>query len=213
MVRAERMVVLLRRLYGTFHTFLAWSIYIQTISRQILCIGMVRGPKNDEVLRHPPYGRQWKALGVEYTHFKWDDGNLMLGYNMDGMNPFGNKSSLHNTWPMVVCIHNLPPSVTMKRKYQHMVVQIQGPSQPGNNLNLYVQLFKEELEILWSDEGVDTWDALTGEYFPMSDALFTTVQNYPAYEYQSDRFCHRNCACFRCMNETLHLYLKQSHVT
>ena len=62
----------------------------------------------------------------------------------------------------------------MKRKYLHMVMLIQGPSQLGSDLNLYLQLLKEELEILW-DEGVQTYDAKTGMYFPMKAVLLTTV--------------------------------------
>jgi hypothetical protein len=39
-----------------------------------------------------------------------------------------------------------------------MVMSIQGPTQPGNDFNLYIELLKEELDILWSREGVHTWD-------------------------------------------------------
>jgi hypothetical protein len=31
----------------------------------------------------------------------------------------------------------------MKRKYMHMSVLIEGPKQPGNDLNLYLGLLKE----------------------------------------------------------------------
>ena len=49
----------------------------------------------------------------------------------------------------------------MKRKYIHMSMLIQGPKQPGNDLNLYLQLLKDELDMLWAEEGVSTWDAAT----------------------------------------------------
>jgi hypothetical protein len=45
----------------------------------------------------------------------------------------------------------------MKRKYIHMSILIQGPKQPGININLYLQLLKDELDTLW-DQGVNTWD-------------------------------------------------------
>ena len=48
----------------------------------------------------------------------------------------------------------------MKRKYIHMIMLIQGPTQPGNDINLYLQLLKEELETLWAKPGVNTWDAV-----------------------------------------------------
>ena len=37
----------------------------------------------------------------------------------------------------------------MKRKYIHMSMLIEGPKQPGNNINLYLGLLKEELDTLW----------------------------------------------------------------
>jgi hypothetical protein len=35
---------------------------------------------------------------------------------------------------------------------------IEGPTQPGSDINLYLELLKEELDTLW-EEGVETWDA------------------------------------------------------
>ena len=36
----------------------------------------------------------------------------------------------------------------MKRKYIHMSMLIQGPKQPGNDINLYLKLLKDELDTL-----------------------------------------------------------------
>jgi hypothetical protein len=63
----------------------------------------------------------------------------------------------------------------MKRKYIHMSILIQRPKQPGNDLNLYLQLLKDELETLWNTAGVNTWDATVGDYFPMRAVLLTMV--------------------------------------
>jgi len=71
----------------------------------------------------------------------------------------------------------------MKRKYIHMNMLIKGPIQPGNDLNLYLQLLKEELHMLWAEPGVNTWDASVREYFPMRAALITMVQDYLGYRY------------------------------
>src|SRR4051812_39914091 len=65
----------------------------------------------------------------------------------------------------------------MKRKYMHMSVLIEGPKQPGNDLNLYLGLLKEELDTLWRTP-VITWDAHDGRYFPMEAAMLTTVHDY-----------------------------------
>ena len=70
-----------------------------------------------------------------------------------------------------------PPWLCMKSKYIHMSMLIQGPKQPGNNINLYPGLLQEELDTLWKTPA-KTWDASKGEYFNMRAALITTVQDY-----------------------------------
>ena len=90
----------------------------------------------------------------------------------------------------------------MKRKYIHMSMLIQGPKQPGNDLNLYLQLLKDELDTLWAEEGVSTWDAATEQYFPMRAALITTVQDYLGYGYIACQACHGHNACVKCMDDT-----------
>ena len=45
----------------------------------------------------------------------------------------------------------------MKRKYIHMSMLIEGPKQPGNDINLYLGLLKEELDTLWKTPA-NMWD-------------------------------------------------------
>ena len=52
----------------------------------------------------------------------------------------------------------------MKRKYIHMSMLIEGPKQPGNDINLYLGLLKEELDTLWKTPA-NTWDTAEKEYF------------------------------------------------
>ena len=63
----------------------------------------------------------------------------------------------------------------MKKKYIHMVMLIQGPKQPGNDIDVYLKIFKEELQILWSKQGVNTWNARKQDHFPMRALMLTTV--------------------------------------
>jgi hypothetical protein len=159
------------------------------------------------VLTHPSDASQWKALDIEFGSFGADPRNIRLGASTDGFNPFGNQSSTHSTCPVFVWIYNLPPWLCMKRKYIQMSMLIQGPTQPGNDINMYLELLKEELETLWAEEGVDTWDAVAEEYFPLRAALITTVQDYLGYGYISCQVCHGHKACVRCMEETMFLQL------
>jgi hypothetical protein len=66
----------------------------------------------------------------------------------------------------------------MKRKYIHMCMLIQGPTQPVNDISLYLQLLDEELDALWANEGVNTWDTVVEDYFPIRFTLITTVRDY-----------------------------------
>ena len=68
----------------------------------------------------------------------------------------------------------------MKSKYIHMSMLIQGPKQPGNNINLYLGLLQQELDMLWKTPA-KTWDAIKGKYFYMRAALITTVHDYLSY--------------------------------
>jgi hypothetical protein len=108
-----------------------------------------------------------------------------------------------------VWIYNLPPWLCIKRKYIHMSILIQGPKQPGNDLNMYLQLLKDELDMLWNTAGVNTWNAAAGDYFPMRVMLLTTVQDYLGYGYIACQVCHRHNACVKCMDDTTWLQLKK----
>ena len=90
------------------------------------------------MLRHPLDASQWTALDLEYPVFGKDPRNLRLGASANGLNPFGSQSSTHITWPIFVWIYNLPPWKCMKKKYITMSMLVQGPKQPGTDLNLYL---------------------------------------------------------------------------
>src|SRR3954465_2832858 len=65
-------------------------------------------PDKDMMLGHPSDGTQWEALNFE-EDFGKDPRNVVLVASTDGVNPFGNQSSTHNTWPVFVCMYNIPP--------------------------------------------------------------------------------------------------------
>ncbi|KAK1607915.1 hypothetical protein QYE76_031588 [Lolium multiflorum] len=82
--------------------------------------------KSDGELRHPADGTQWRKIDREFKDFAADARNIRFGLSTDGMNPFGEQSSSHSTWPVTLCIYNLPPWLCMKRKFIMMPVLIQG---------------------------------------------------------------------------------------
>jgi hypothetical protein len=65
--------------------------------------------KKDGKFRHPADGAQWGNIN---NHFPWFDKNvrsIRFAMSTDGVNPFGNQSSTHSTWSVVLSLYNLPP--------------------------------------------------------------------------------------------------------
>ena len=63
----------------------------------------------DNILRHPADGSQWRAIDREFSEFASDARNLRFALSTDGLYPFREQSSSHSTWPITLCIYNVPP--------------------------------------------------------------------------------------------------------
>ena len=61
------------------------------------------------MLRHPTDSLQWDMINGKFFEFESEARNLRLGLSTDGMDPHGNMSSMHSTWPVVLTIYNLLP--------------------------------------------------------------------------------------------------------
>ena len=65
--------------------------------------------KNDRKLQHQADARQWKEFDEKYyLEFGNDPRNVWFVLSTDGMNPFGERSSTHITWPVMLTMYNLP---------------------------------------------------------------------------------------------------------
>jgi hypothetical protein len=58
-----------------------------------------------------------------------------------------------------------------------MPVLIQGPKQPGNDIDVYVRPLVEELKQLWLTEGVHVWDEYKQDKFDLRALLFMTIND------------------------------------
>ena len=65
--------------------------------------------KDDGKLRHPSNGQQWKCFNATFPKVGKEVWNDMFALSTDKMNLFGDLSSSHNTWPVILSIYNLPP--------------------------------------------------------------------------------------------------------
>ena len=64
---------------------------------------------DDGKLRHLSDARQWKTLDSNHKDFSNERRNVRFLLSTDGMNPFGERSSTHSTWLVILTIYNLPP--------------------------------------------------------------------------------------------------------
>jgi len=104
--------------------------------------------KNDGKLRHPSDARQWKTFDANHELFGEEKRYVRFALSTDGMNPFGERSSTHSTWPVLLTIFNLPPWLCHKRKYLLLTILIQGPKQPGIDIDVFLETLLEDMQIL-----------------------------------------------------------------
>ena len=127
------------------------------------------------MLRHPADGSQWRAIDREFPKFANKARNLRFALSTDSMNPFGEQSTSHSTWPVTLCIYNLSPWLCMKQKFIMMPILIQGLRQLGNDIDVYLKPLVEELLVLWNKLGVHVWDEYKQEHFDLRAMLFVTI--------------------------------------
>ncbi|XP_062165003.1 uncharacterized protein LOC133871592 [Alnus glutinosa] len=161
----------------------------------------------DGVLRHPADGEAWKSFDLLHPKFSADSRNVRLGLTSDGFNPFGNMSTSHSTWPIMLLPYNLPPWMCMKQTSFILSLIIPGPSSPGMDIDVYLQPLIEELQKLWN-VGVRTYDASNKQNFQMRAQLMWTINDFPAYADLSGWPNRGEKACPVCMHSTWSRRLK-----
>ena len=65
-------------------------------------------------IKHPADGQQWQNIDSHFEEFAGESRNIRFAMSTDGVNPFGNPSSTHSTWPVMLSMYNLPPWLCKK---------------------------------------------------------------------------------------------------
>ncbi|XP_050387187.1 uncharacterized protein LOC126803420 [Argentina anserina] len=154
---------------------------------------------DDDVLRHPVDGEAWKHFDILYPDFATDIRNVRVAIAIDGFNPWGQQSSSHSTWPVIVVPYNFPPWMLMKKEFNFMTLLIPGPKSLGKCLDVYMQPLIDELKDLWIN-GVQTFDRYTGTSFMMRAAVMWTISDFPAYGMLSSQTTKGYKACPVCLD-------------
>ena len=107
-----------------------------------------KGRVNVGLLRHPADFEIWKSFDSKYIEFSSEPCNVRLELAANGFNPYGNISSTHSTWLVILISYTLPPWTWMKRSSFMLSLLIPNPTLPGNDIDVYLQLLVEELKEL-----------------------------------------------------------------
>ena len=76
---------------------------------------------------------------------------------------------------------------------------IQGPKQPGNDIDIYFQLLAEELLTVWIDApAVKSYDAYKKEIFDLHAMLVHTIQDMPKLGKTSGQKTRGEVGCVTC---------------
>ena len=105
--------------------------------------------KNDGKLRHPADGNKWQDFNDYHRDFTSKARNVKFTLSTDRMKPFAERSSKHNTWPVILTIYNLPPWLMQKQKYLLLTILISGLVQPEVDMDFFLEPLMEEMKMLW----------------------------------------------------------------
>ena len=169
------------------------------------------GRRKDKMLRHPAVGSDWRSIDFMFKkNFGYGARNIMFGLSTDGMNPFDMVRTNHSSWPMMICIYNLPPWLCMKRAYLQLAVMIQGPKQPGNDIDVYLEPLMDYLQKLWND-GLTVWDEYTKKHCLVKGMLLNTITDLPGRGCLSGEATKGYHGCVECLDETVTKWLPNSN--
>ncbi|XP_058217100.1 uncharacterized protein LOC131327994 [Rhododendron vialii] len=157
------------------------------------------------ISRHPVDSDIWKLYDNLHPDFAQDPRNVRLGLASDGFNPYRTMNTTYSIWPVVMMTYNLPPWLCMKQPYMMLTLLIDGPTSPGNNIDVYLRLIVDEME-LW-DIGVNTYDAFGNEMFKMRALMLWTINDLPALAMLSGWSTKGYLACPVCLDETCSRWL------
>ena len=93
-----------------------------------------------------------------------------------------------------------------------MPMLIQGPKQPGNDIDVYLRPLVEELLQLWTDEGVRVWDEHGQTEFDLRVLLFVTINDWPALSNILGQSNKGYNACTHCLDKTESIYVGNKNV-
>ncbi|XP_063941376.1 uncharacterized protein LOC135149565 [Daucus carota subsp. sativus] len=156
--------------------------------------------QKDGKMRHPADSDTWKDVDQKWPDFASESRNLRLALSADGFNPFRGNRTDHSSWPVFLSIYNLPPWLCMKRRFIMLCLLISGPTEAGNDIDVFLKPLIEDLKEFW--RGKQVYDAFQKEPFILRAILLWTVSDYPALGNLSGNVVKGYNACTICVDKT-----------
>ena len=136
---------------------------------------------NDGIWRIPADTPAWKHIDEKWPTFRQEPRHLHFGLGIDGVNPFGARSSSYSIWPIVLVNYNLPPHLAMKKGHVMLSLLVPGKYKV-KNMDVYLEPLIEELQELW--KGVQVEDIsrpLSTRSFHVKAILMWTMHDFPGF--------------------------------
>jgi hypothetical protein len=124
------------------------------------------------------------------------------------MNPFGEMRNPHSTWPVIMCIYNLPPWLYQKRKYLLLTTLVSGPKQVDVNIDVFLEPLMEDMQKL-CQHGFNVWDEYKKQHFNLKAIILFMVNDSPAC-LALTRQVNGKTSCVICVDQTKSIYLPSS---
>jgi hypothetical protein len=163
----------------------------------------------DGKIWHPKDGREWKHFDLAHQEdFSNDPRNIRFDLSTNGMNLFREMKNTHSTWPVIICIYNLPPWLCHKWKYLLLTTLIFGPKQACIDIDVFVELLMEDMQKLWEHE-VNVWDEYNKQYFNLMVIILCMINDNPTHLALIGQVKGKK-TCVICVDQTESIYLPSS---
>ena len=149
-------------------------------------------------MRTPADSPAWQHIEQLWPEFKKEPRHLRLGLAMDGVNPFGLRSTTWSTWPVVLVNYNIPPWLTIKKGHLFLSLLIPGKHKV-KNMDIYLAPVVDELKLLW--EGINIQDISRRSGYKtlnLRGILMWTMHDFPGYGESSGLATSGYHACPHC---------------
>jgi hypothetical protein len=145
---------------------------------------------------------------LQYPEFPAKSRNIKFDLSTDGMNPFGENRTMHNTWPVILSMYNIPTWLCHKRKYLMLSILIRDPKQASIDIDVFLKPLMEDMAKLWNG-GVRMWDQYQHEYFTLKAIIFVCIHDTPR-GFTVSRQTNGKSGCYVCVDGIASVYLPSS---